>query len=298
MFKRLFVCIEPSIEKKTYQLATELLIISLKNADLVHCIINIAYNDPAALQIKEDTGIKGGFMAESTILMVDDEAEIIQLMSIYFNNEGYKLLQASNGLEALEILQYQQVDLIVLDLMMPKMDGLQACMKIRETNPIPIIMLSAKGQDIDKISGLSIGADDYVTKPFNPLELIARIKSQLRRMNQFNPATANTNEIHIDNVVINIASHTVTVDQQEIKLTPREFALLHMLAVNRGMVLSMDRIYEEVWNEPFMESKNSVMVHIRKLREKIESNPREPRIIKTVWGIGYKIESDLKARGE
>lgn len=237
-------------------------------------------------------------MAESTILMVDDEAEIIQLMNIYFNNEGYKLLQASNGLEALEILQSHQVDLIVLDLMMPKMDGLQACMKIRETNPIPIIMLSAKGQDIDKISGLSIGADDYVTKPFNPLELIARIKSQLRRMNQFNTAAANANEIHIENVVINIASHMVTVDQQEIKLTPREFALLHMLAVNRGMVLSMDRIYEEVWNEPFMESKNSVMVHIRKLREKIEDNPREPRIIKTVWGIGYKIESNQKARGE
>ncbi|KTD88583.1 response regulator transcription factor [Paenibacillus etheri] len=237
-------------------------------------------------------------MVESTILMVDDEAEIIQLMNIYFNNEGYRLLQASNGLEALEILQSQQVDLIVLDLMMPEMDGLQACMKIRETNPIPIIMLSAKGQDIDKISGLSIGADDYVTKPFNPLELIARIKSQLRRMNQFNSAAANAKEIHIENVVINIASHTVMVDQQEIKLTPREFALLHMLAVNRGMVLSMDRIYEEVWNEPFMESKNSVMVHIRKLREKIEANPREPRIIKTVWGIGYKIENDLKARGE
>ncbi|AIQ48505.1 DeoR faimly transcriptional regulator [Paenibacillus sp. FSL R7-0273] len=237
-------------------------------------------------------------MAESTILMVDDEAEIIQLMNIYFNNEGYKLLQASNGLEALEILQSHQVDLIVLDLMMPKMDGLQACMKIRETNPIPIIMLSAKGQDIDKISGLSIGADDYVTKPFNPLELIARIKSQLRRMNHFNSTASNANEIHIENVVINIASHAVTVDQQEIKLTPREFALLHMLAVNRGMVLSMDRIYEEVWNEPFMESKNSVMVHIRKLREKIEANPREPRIIKTVWGIGYKIEGVLKARGE
>ncbi|WP_172195928.1 response regulator transcription factor [Saccharibacillus qingshengii] len=237
-------------------------------------------------------------MAESTILMVDDEAEITQLMSIYFKNEGFRLLQALDGLEALEILQSHPVDLIVLDVMMPRMDGLQACMKIRETHSIPIIMLSAKGQDIDKISGLSIGADDYVTKPFNPLELIARIKSQLRRVNHFNSAPANANEIHIEHVVINIASHTVTVDQQEIKLTPREFALLQMLAVNRGMVLSMDRIYEEVWNEPFMESKNSVMVHIRKLREKIERNPREPQIIKTVWGVGYKIESELKARGE
>lgn len=230
-------------------------------------------------------------MAQSTILMVDDEFEIIQLMSIYFNNEGYTLLQASNGMEALEILQYHKVDLIVLDLMMPEMDGMQACMKIRETNATPIIMLSAKGQDMDKISGLSIGADDYLTKPFNPLELIARIKSQLRRTNQLNYNPINANEIHIENVIINISSHTVTVDQQEVKLTPREFALLHMLAVNRGMVVSMDRIYEEVWNEPFMESKNSIMVHIRKLREKIETNPREPRIIKTVWGIGYKIEN-------
>ncbi|CAI6083778.1 Transcriptional regulatory protein SrrA [Paenibacillus sp. JJ-100] len=235
-------------------------------------------------------------MAESTILMVDDEAEIIQLMSIYFNNEGYKLLQASNGVEALEILNSQHIDLIVLDLMMPGMDGLQACMKIRETSPIPIIMLSAKGEYIHKITALSIGADDYVTKPFNPLELIARIKSQLRRMNQFNAITAKANEIHIENLIINFASHTVKVDQQEIKLPPRQFALLRLLVVNRGTVLSMDRIYEEVWNEPFMESKNSVMVHIRKLREKIEPNPREPRIIKTVWGVGYKIESDLKSK--
>ncbi|NGZ76546.1 response regulator transcription factor [Saccharibacillus alkalitolerans] len=237
-------------------------------------------------------------MAESTILMVDDEAEITQLMSIYFNNEGFKLLKALNGLEALEILRNHPVDLIVLDWMMPEMDGLQACMKIRETNSIPIIMLSAKSQDIDKISGLSIGADDYLTKPFNPLELIARIKSQLRRVNQFNTPPAGANEIHIENVTINIASHTVTVDREEVKLAPREFALLQMLAVNRGMVLSMDRIYEEVWNEPFMQSKNSVMVHIRKLREKIERNPREPQIIKTVWGIGYKIENDPKPRGE
>jgi len=237
-------------------------------------------------------------MAESTILMVDDEVEITRLMSIYFKNEGFKLLQASNGLEALEVLQANPVDLIVLDLMMPEMDGLQACMKIRETNSIPIIMLSAKSQDIDKIAGLSIGADDYVTKPFNPLELIARVKSQLRRANRFSPASAEANEIHIENVAINIASHTVTVDREEIKLAPREFALLHMLAVNRGVVLSMDRIYEEVWNEPFMQSKNSVMVHIRKLREKIERNPREPQIIKTVWGIGYKIENEPRTRGE
>ncbi|MCR8645428.1 response regulator transcription factor [Paenibacillus sp. N1-5-1-14] len=232
-------------------------------------------------------------MAVTTILMVDDEAEIIKLMSIYLKNEGYKLLQASDGIQALHLLQTEHVDLIILDVMMPKMDGLEACIKIRENNHIPIIMLSAKGQDIDKISGLSVGADDYVTKPFSPLELLARVKSQLRRVNQFNGgAAANANEIQIEDIVINIASHSVTVDQQMIKLTPREFNLLQMLAVNRGTVLSMDRIYEEVWNEPFMDSKNSVMVHVRKLREKIEKNPRDPKIIKTVWGIGYKIESN------
>lgn len=232
-------------------------------------------------------------MAETTILMVDDEAEIIKLMSIYLKNEGYRLLQASDGIQALHLLQTERVDLVILDVMMPNMDGMQVCMKIRESNHIPIIMLSAKGEDIDKISGLSVGADDYVTKPFSPLEMLARVKSQLRRVNQFNGgAAANANEIQIEDVVINIASHQVTVDNREIKLTPREFDLLRMLAVNRGKVLSMDQIYEEVWNEPFMESKNSVMVHIRKLREKIEKNPREPRIIKTVWGIGYKIEAN------
>ncbi|MFC7677901.1 response regulator transcription factor [Paenibacillus sp. GCM10028914] len=230
-------------------------------------------------------------MAEVTILMVDDETEIIKLMDIYVKNEGYTLLKASNGLEALEILKTHKVDLIILDVMMPKMDGIQACMKIREENNTPIIMLSAKSQEIDKIAGLSIGADDYVTKPFSPLELIARIKSQLRRYNQLGTKTVqNENEIQIDDLIINVASHRVTVDGKEIKLTPREFALLHTLAINRGLVLSMDKLYVEVWNEPFMESKNTVMVHIRKLREKIEKDPQRPEYIKTVWGIGYKIE--------
>lgn len=230
-------------------------------------------------------------MAEVTILMVDDETEIIKLMDIYVKNEGYTLLKASNGLEALEILKSHKVDLIILDVMMPKMDGIQACMKIREENNTPIIMLSAKSQEIDKIAGLSIGADDYVTKPFSPLELIARIKSQLRRYNQLGTKTTqNENEIQIDDLIINVASHRVTVGGQEVKLTPREFELLHTLAVNRGLVLSMDKLYVEVWNEPFMESKNTVMVHIRKLREKIEKDPQRPEYIKTVWGIGYKIE--------
>lgn len=230
-------------------------------------------------------------MARETILLVDDEKEIVELMDIYFKNEGYTMLKASNGLEALEQLKTNNVDLIVLDVMMPQMDGMQACMKIRETNNIPIIMISAKSQDIDKISGLSIGADDYVTKPFNPLELVARVKSQLRRYKHLNvPHASNDKEIEIDDLVLNIETHRVTIDQREIRLTPREFAILKLLAVNRGIVLSMDKIYEEVWNEPFFDAKNTVMVHVRKIREKLEKDPRKPKYIQTVWGIGYKIE--------
>lgn len=231
---------------------------------------------------------------QETILLVDDEKEIIQLMEIYMQNEGYKLLTASDGLEALELLRTNSVDLIILDVMMPRLDGIATCMRIREERDTPIIMLSAKGQDMDKIAGLSIGADDYVTKPFNPLELVARVKSQLRRYNRFarQAVAPGLNEIVIDDLVINTAMHRVTVDQREVKLTPREFELLHLLAINRGFVLSMDKIYEEVWKEPYMESKNTVMVHIRRLREKIESDPHHPRYIKTVWGIGYKMEAN------
>lgn len=232
-------------------------------------------------------------MARESILLVDDEKEIIELMEIYLKNEGYILYKASNGLEALHILQIHDIDLIILDIMMPEMDGIEACMKIREQKNTPIIMLSAKSQDIDKIAGLSIGADDYVTKPFNPLVLVARVKSQLRRYKQLNPQEPNNSdhEIVIDELVINTATHTVTVDDQEVKLTPREFAILEMLAVNQGIVLSMDKIYQQVWNEPFMDSKNTVMVHIRKIREKIEKDKQNPRFIKTVWGIGYKMKS-------
>lgn len=231
-------------------------------------------------------------MAREAILLVDDEKEIIELIEIYLKNEGYVLYKASNGLEALEILRCTPVDLIILDVMMPEMDGIQACMKIREKNNTPIIMLSAKSQDIDKISGLSIGADDYVTKPFNPLELVARVKSQIRRYKLLNTHSVSAeDEIVIDDLVINTATHTVTVGDQEVKLTPREFDILKLLAVNQGIVLSMDKIYEEVWNEPFMESKNTVMVHIRKLREKIEKDTQHPAYIKTVWGIGYKMRS-------
>lgn len=229
-------------------------------------------------------------MPDETILIVDDEKEIVKLLEIYLTNEGYRLLTASNGLEALDHLRVDTVDLIILDVMMPSMDGIAACMAIRETNNTPIIMLSAKSQDIDKIAGLSIGADDYVTKPFNPLELVARVKSQLRRYKRLNTARVpNDDEIIIDNLCIRLAARTVTVDGREVRLTPIEFAIVRLLAVNRGIVLSMDKIYEEAWNEPYMESKNTVMVHVRKIREKIEKDPQKPKFIQTVWGIGYKM---------
>lgn len=231
-------------------------------------------------------------MAAETVLLVDDEKEIVDLLEIYLANDGYKILKASNGLEALETLNKHDVDLIILDIMMPKMDGIQACLKIREQKNMPIIMLSAKGQDMDKIMGLSTGADDYVSKPFNPLELLARVKSQLRRYTRLNvPAVKKDHEIEIDDLIINTSTHEVKVDGRDVKLTPREFAILELLARNRGIVFSIERIYESVWGEAFFESDNTVMVHIRKIREKTEENPRQPRFIKTVWGVGYKIEA-------
>jgi two-component system response regulator VanR len=230
-------------------------------------------------------------MFGGTILLVDDEKEIVDLLEIYLKNEGFTLLKASNGVEALELLNTHHIDLIILDVMMPHMDGLEACMKIREEKHMPIIMLSAKSQEMEKITGLSIGADDYVAKPFSPLEIMARVKSQLRRYRQLNvSAIKNDNEIVIDDLVINMATHKVSIDQCEARLTPREFAILQVLARNRGIVLSMEKIYETVWNEPFWESNNTIMVHIRKIREKIEKEPSNPQYIKTVWGIGYTIE--------
>lgn len=230
-------------------------------------------------------------MAERTILIVDDEKEIVDLIEIYLTNEGFRTLRASNGLEALNLLQQHHVDLVILDIMLPVMDGIETCLKIRERQNMPIIMLSAKSQDMDKIMGLSSGADDYVTKPFNPLELLARIKSQLRRYTRLNvPNPLREHEIEVDDLLINTATHEVRVDGREVKLTPREFAILELLARNRGVVFSIDRIYETVWGEPSYSAGNTVMVHIRKIREKIEENPRQPKYIKTVWGVGYKIE--------
>ncbi|PEA52851.1 DNA-binding response regulator [Bacillus pseudomycoides] len=232
-------------------------------------------------------------MSQETILVVDDEKEIRDLIAIYLKNEGYEVLQAGDGTEGLEILQKQQVHLVVLDIMMPKLDGIHMCMKVREIAEMPIIMLSAKTQDMDKILGLTTGADDYITKPFNPLELIARIKSQLRRyMKMSGGFVKNEDEIEIGDMKINVATHEVIVGNDEVKLTPREFSILELLARNRGMVFSADQIYERVWKEQSFQSDNTVMVHIRKIREKTEENPRKPRYIKTVWGVGYKVEKD------
>ncbi|MEC3523897.1 response regulator transcription factor [Bacillus paranthracis] len=234
-------------------------------------------------------------MSKETIMVVDDEKEIRELIAIYLKNEGYKVLQAENGEEGLELLKKNEVHLIVLDIMMPKIDGIHMCMKVREIAEMPIIMLSAKTQDMDKILGLTTGADDYVTKPFNPLELIARIKSQLRRYMKMNGGISaqNENEVEIGDMKINVTTHKVTIADQEVKLTPREFAILELLARNQGMVMSAEQIYERVWKEEAFQSDNTVMVHIRKIREKIEENPRKPRYVKTVWGVGYKIEKDI-----
>jgi len=228
---------------------------------------------------------------KETVLIVDDEKEISDLIEIYLKNDGYNVLKAYNGLEAIKILEENEVHLIILDIMMPKMDGIQTCMKIREERNMPIIMLSAKSQDMDKIIGLSTGADDYVTKPFNPLELMARVKSQLRRYTRLNtPNQKKKDEIEIGNISINVATHEVYVDGKEVKLTPKEFDILELLVRNKGIVFSTQRIFESVWKEDYFESDNTVMVHIRKLREKIELDPRRPQYIKTVWGVGYKFE--------
>jgi len=232
-------------------------------------------------------------MTKETILIVDDEKEIRNLIAIYLKNEGYHVLEAGDGEQGLSLLRKHKVHLIVLDIMMPKIDGIEMCMKVREIAEMPIIMLSAKSQDMDKIVGLTLGADDYVTKPFNPLELIARIKSQLRRyIKMSRHDTMNENEIEIGDMRINIATHEVIVNNEKVKLTPREFSILELLARNQGMVMSAEQIYEKVWKEEAIQSENTVMVHIRKIRERVESNPRNPQYIKTVWGVGYKIEKD------
>ena len=226
------------------------------------------------------------------VLICEDEKSIADAIEIYLQNEGYAVSRAENGIEALEVLKKEEIHLILMDIMMPEMDGIKATMKIREERNIPIIILSAKGEDYDKVLGLNVGADDYVTKPFNPLELIARVKSQLRRYTQFGSMeNQNTeNVLRTGGMEIYMDTHQVFVDGEEKKLTPVEFGILSFLAQSAGRVYSISQIYEHVWNEPFVNAENTVSVHIRRIREKIEINAKEPKYVKVVWGVGYKVE--------
>mgnify|MGYP005905243031 CR=1 FL=1 len=229
-----------------------------------------------------------------TILVCDDDKQIVEAIDIYLTGEGFKVIKTYDGYEALEYLETQSADLLILDVMMPGLDGIRTTLKVRETSSIPIIILSAKSEDADKILGLNIGADDYITKPFNPLELTARVKSQLRRYTQLNPNSnvheTVKNEISIRGLTINKDNHKVTVYDEEVKLTPIEFDILYLLASNPGKVFSTDEIFEKVWNEKVYEANNTVMVHIRRLRGKMKEDERQDKIITTVWGVGYKIE--------
>ncbi|MEH7118373.1 response regulator transcription factor [Neobacillus vireti] len=224
------------------------------------------------------------------ILVCDDDKEIVDAIGIYLENEGYQLFKAFNGLEAIDIIKNQEIHLIIMDIMMPVMDGLRATMKIREENNIPLIMLSAKSEDSDKIIGLNLGADDYLTKPFNPLELIARVKSQLRRYTTLGSLEMKKNVFRTGGLVIDDESKTISVDGDEVHLTPVQYKILTLLTESAGRVFSIEDIYEKVWNETAFSPENTVSVHIRKIREKIEINPKEPKYLKVVWGVGYKVE--------
>ncbi len=228
----------------------------------------------------------------TNILVCDDDKEIVEAIRIYLSQEGYNILTAYDGMEALEILKKNNnIHLLLIDIMMPRMDGIKATTKIRETNSLPIIFLSAKSEDTDKILGLTIGADDYITKPFNPMELIARVKSALRRYTQLGNLNVDNNSIFkTGGLVINDETKEVTVDSDEVKLTPIEYNILLLLVKNRGKVFSIEQIYENIWNEEAVGADNTVAVHIRHIREKIEINPKNPKYLKVVWGVGYKIE--------
>lgn len=226
-----------------------------------------------------------------SILVCDDDREIVDAIEIYLQQEGYRILKAYDGEQALQVLRENEVHLLIIDVMMPKLDGIRATLKIREDSSIPIIILSAKSEDADKILGLNIGADDYVTKPFNPLELVARVKSQLRRYTQLGNAAESSKRVYqVGGLIINDDLKEVTVDDASVKLTPIEYNILLLLVKNQGKVFSINQIYESIWNEDAIGADNTVAVHIRHIREKIEINPKEPRYLKVVWGIGYKIE--------
>ena len=228
------------------------------------------------------------------ILVCDDDKEIVKAIEIYLSREGYNVLKAYNGMEALEVLKKNDnIQLIILDIMMPKLDGIETANIIRKDKSIPIIMLSAKSEDYDKISGLNNGADDYVTKPFNPLELIARVNSQIRRYTSLGSMVKKQEDSNIyksGDLVINDATKVVEVDGKEVKLTPTEYNILKFLTKNKGIVYSIEQIYENVWEEESYGAENIIAVHIRHIREKIEINPREPKYLKVIWGLGYKIE--------
>ena len=224
------------------------------------------------------------------ILIVDDDSEIRKVLGIYLENEGYEILKAKNGDEVLKHIAENEVALVLLDIMMPGMNGTEVCMKIRENSIMPIIFISAKSEDLDKIQGLACGADDYITKPFNAMELIARVKSQLRRYTKYTlDSKTPKNIIEIGNLTINTDTREVFVGNKDIRLTPKEFDILELLASNKGMVFSISKIYEKVWGEDFYKSDNTIMVHITKIREKIEEDSKKPIYIKTIWGVGYKI---------
>ncbi|MGJ7922149.1 response regulator transcription factor [Neobacillus sp. LXY-4] len=224
------------------------------------------------------------------ILVCDDDKAIVDAIGVYLESEGYKIFKAFNGIEAIEVVEQNEIHLIIMDIMMPKLDGIRATAKIREDYKIPLIMLSAKAEDTDKILGLNLGADDYITKPFNPLELIARVKSQLRRYITFGSLETKSNVFQTGGLIIDDESKVITVDGDEVHLTPVQYKILKLLTANAGKVFSIEEIYEKVWNETSFSPENTVTVHIRKIREKIEINPKEPKYLKVVWGVGYKVE--------
>lgn len=228
----------------------------------------------------------------ANILVCDDDKAIVEAIDIYLQQEGHAVLKAYDGEQAMKCLRENQVDLLIIDVMMPRLDGIRATLKIREENALPIIILSAKSEDADKILGLNVGADDYVTKPFNPLELVARVKSQLRRYTQLGAAAhrEKTDIYETGGLCVNNVLKEVCVDGEPVKLTPIEYNILLLLMKNQGRVFSINQIYESIWNEDAIAADNTVAVHIRHIREKIEINPKEPRYLKVVWGLGYKIE--------
>lgn len=224
------------------------------------------------------------------ILICDDERDIVSALKIYLEAEGYATFQAFNGCEALELLKREDIQLVLMDIMMPELDGISAMVKIRESSNVPVILLTAKGEDTDKVLGLNVGADDYITKPFNPVEMLARVRSQLRRYMQLGGGAAKENSIRIGGVCLDDKSKEVTVDGERVSLTPREYDILKFLMQHPGEVFQPKTIYRRVWEDEPYGAESTVAVHIRHLREKIEINPAEPRYIKAVWGQGYKME--------